>query len=309
VTHDSAKGAVTASWGAAASGFCVLVHGGAGARAPGELGGDRQGCRAAADAGAAILRAGGSSLDAVQRAVEILEDDPRFNAATGGALTVNGRLELDAAIMDGRELRAGAVCCLPPYRHPIAIARAVLEQGRHLLYAGTGADAFARRCGFLPVLDDSMITVGAREEWQRAATRAAANESGGTVGAVARDRHGHVAAATSTGGIAGKQHGRVGDSPIVGAGTYADDLAGAASATGYGEGILRMAVGARAMHALLAGQSPQAAASAVMAQLGARIGTEAGLILVARDGRLGWARSSPNMPWAAVWDGQREDGG
>jgi L-asparaginase / beta-aspartyl-peptidase len=309
VTHDFANGAVTASWGAAASDFCVLVHGGAGARTAGEISDDRQGCRTAAEAAAAILRAGGSALDAVQHAVEILEDDPRFNAATGGALTVDGRLELDAAIMDGRELRAGAVCCLPPYRHPIAIARAALEQGRHLLYAGTGADAFARRCGFAPVLDGSMITKGARDQWQRAVAKATAHESGGTVGAVARDRHGHVAAATSTGGITGKQHGRVGDSPIVGAGTYADDLAGAASATGYGEGILRMAVGARATQALLAGESPEGAASAVLAQLAARVGTEAGLILVAPDGRLGWARSSPNMPWAAVWDGQREDGG
>jgi beta-aspartyl-peptidase (threonine type) len=129
------------------------------------------------------------------------------------------------------------------------------------------------------------------------------------VGAVARDRDGHVAAATSTGGITGKQHGRVGDSPIVGAGTYADDHAGAASATGYGEGILRMALGARATQALVAGETPQAAASAVITQLAARVRTEAGLILVARDGRLGWARSSPNMPWAAVWDGQGEDGG
>jgi beta-aspartyl-peptidase (threonine type) len=159
------------------------------------------------------------------------------------------------------------------------------------------------------VLDDSMITEGARRQWARAAAKPIADASGGTVGAVARDRQGHVAAATSTGGIAGKQHGRVGDSPIVGAGTYADDLAGAASATGYGEGILRMALCSRAAHALLAGQSPQAAASAVMSQLAARVGTEAGLILVARDGQLGWARSSPNMPWAAVWDDQREDGG
>jgi L-asparaginase / beta-aspartyl-peptidase len=309
VTHDFAKRAVTASWGAAANAFCVLVHGGTGARSPAELGDDRQGCKVAAEAAAAILRAGGSALDAVQRAVEVLEDDPRFNAATGGALTVDGRLELDAAIMDGRDLRAGAVCCLPPYRHPIAVARAVLEEGRHLLYAGTGADAFARRCGFAPVLDGSMITADARGQLARIATKPTANESGGTVGAVARDRQGHVAAATSTGGIMGKQHGRVGDSPILGAGTYADDLSGAASATGYGEGILRMALGARATQALLAGHAPKDAASAAMTQLRARVGTEAGLILVAPDGRLGWARSSPDMPWAAVWDDQHEDGG
>lgn len=300
---------VTATWGAAARDYCVLVHGGAGARPVSELQGERDGCAAAAEAAAAILRAGGSALDAVQRAVEVLEDDPRFNAGTGGALTHDGLLELDASIMDGRELRAGAVCCLPPYQHPIAVARAVLDQGRHLLYAASGADAFARSAGFTPVTDGRMITAGARARLTRVLAGQGEAPSGGTVGAVARDRAGHVAAATSTGGITGKQHGRVGDSPILGAGTYADDHAGAASATGYGEGILRIGLCGRAVAALASGRSAEVAARETMAQLAQRVGTEAGLILVAPDGQLGWARSAVAMPWAACWDDQRSDGG
>lgn len=287
----------------------MLVHGGAGMRAAGELTAEREGCAAAAEAAAAILRQGGSALDAVQRAVEVLEDDARFNAGTGGALTRDGELELDASIMDGRDLRAGAVCCLPPYQHPIAVARAVLDQGRHLLYAASGADAFARKAGFVPVQDGSMITAAARARLAQVLQAQGDPPSGGTVGAVARDRRGHVAAATSTGGITGKHHGRVGDSPILGAGTYADDHAGAASATGYGEGILRIGLCGRAVAALTTGLSAEAAAHDAMAQLARRVGTEAGLILIAPNGQLGWARTAVAMPWAAAWDDQRRDGG
>jgi beta-aspartyl-peptidase (threonine type) len=294
--------------------FVLLVHGGAGKRAGDEPERARAGCLAAARAGAEILRAGGSALDAVQRAVEVLEDDPQFNAGTGGSLTWDGALELDAAIMDGRDLRAGGVCCLPPYRNPIAIARAVLNEGRHVLYASSGADALARRAGFLPEAPSRMITQAAIEKLERfraAQSEAAQDPSatgGGTVGAVARDRAGHVAAATSTGGVTGKRSGRVGDSPILGAGTYADDLRGAASATGFGEGILRVSLSALVMSHLAAGKSVGAAAREALQALRVRVGTDAGIIVVAPDGGFGLAHSTQYMPWAVCFDRSEESG-
>jgi beta-aspartyl-peptidase (threonine type) len=294
---------VTASWGQKTEGHAVLVHGGAGARDADELEPSRSGCAKAAALAGAILRAGGRALDAVQAAVEALEDDPCFNAGTGGALSEAGTLLLDASIMEGRDLRAGAVCALPPHRHPIAIARAVLEDGRHVLYAGDGAVTFARSAGFVPVDPESMITAKARallERWLRAREQA---REGNTVGAVARDRHGHVAAATSTGGITGKRPGRVGDSPIIGAGTYADDLSGAASATGAGEGILRVALCTRVVDAMSLERSAEQAAREALANLADRIGTDAGVIVIGRDGSLGWARTTSTMAWAAEWDG------
>lgn len=295
--------AIKASFGEAPAGYCVLVHGGAGGRAEGELEPERESCTRAAQAAGEVLRSGGSALDAVQRAVELLEDDPQLNAGTGGALTDRGTLELDAAIMEGSGLRAGAVCCLPPYRHPIAIARAVLEQGRHVLYAADGADAFARAAGFTPEDPARMITERARAQLQRFLATQGVSTGGNTVGAVARDRAGHVAAATSTGGVVGKRPGRVGDTPIPGGGTYADDSAGAVSATGRGEGILRVALAARVALAMGNGDVPEAAVRKALSILAARVGTEAGLIAVAPDGRIGLARTSASMPWAAVREG------
>jgi beta-aspartyl-peptidase (threonine type) len=300
---------VTARWSSDTLGHCVLVHGGAGRRDPAEGEQERAVCVAAAAAAEALLRAGGSALDAVQRAVEVLEDDPLFNAGTGGALTDQGTLELDASIMEGGALRAGAVCCLPPYRHPIAIARAVLEEGRHVLYAGAGADALARRAGFEPAAPGSMITQRAREQLQRFLAAQQPAAGGNTVGAVARDAHGHVAAATSTGGIVGKRSGRVGDSPVPGAGTYADDARGAASATGHGEGILRVTLTARILADIAGGADPEHAAAERIAELATRVGSHAGVIVVAPSGRLALARSSATMPWAAAWDGGHTSGG
>jgi beta-aspartyl-peptidase (threonine type) len=300
---------VTASWSLSTRGYCVLVHGGAGARQAGDLAAEVAGCELAARAAAELLRAGGRALDAVQRAVEVLEDDPRFNAGTGGALTEHAELELDASIMDGRDLRAGAVCCLRPYRHPIAVARAVLDDGRHVLYAAQGADEFARRAGFSPADPASMITPAARAQLAHVLATRDAARGGNTVGAVARDAHGDLAAATSTGGIVGKRRGRVGDSPILGAGTYADSGAGAASATGAGEGILRITLCARAVASLVGGLSVQAAASQALALLAQRVGTSAGLILVAPSGELGIARSTSSMPWAAGTSDAAHSGG
>jgi L-asparaginase / beta-aspartyl-peptidase len=297
--------AVRASWSALDSGasWSVLVHGGAGRS---ESDAERiEGCRRAAGAAAALLAGGATALDAVQAAVRALEDDPLFNAGTGACLTEDGLIELDAAIMEGASLRAGGVCAMPPFRNPIDVARAVLAEGRHVLYAGDGAAAFARRAGFAPTTHDAMTTDRARRKWEelRKGSMVPGSVPTGTVGAVARDAHGNLAAATSTGGILGKKSGRVGDSPIVGAGTFADDEAGGASATGQGEGILRTCLAKTAVDEIRRGASPEQAARWAIEHLSNRVGATGGIILVDPAGRIGLARSTPSMAWGAAWEG------
>jgi beta-aspartyl-peptidase (threonine type) len=274
----------------------VLVHGGAGSL-EGSGTDPSEGCRVAADRALAILLGGGSALDAVEAAVVSLEDDPRYNAGVGAALTETGLVELDASIMEGRSLRAGAVCALRHHRNAVRVARAALEDGRHVFYAGEGARAFARRAGIAEVDPASLVTERAR------ARLATARDAGNTVGAVARDASGDVAAATSTGGITGQREGRVGDSPVIGAGTHAENGHGAASATGPGEAILRVTLAFRATRMLGHGRPPDDVAGAVLTELFDRLGGLAGIILVDADGKLGFARSTDAMPWAARWDG------
>lgn len=290
---------ITGSGSVQGKGWGIVVHGGAGALAAEDGAGHAAGCLRAARAAAERLAAGGQALDAVQVAVEVLEDDPLFNAGVGASLTSAGHVELDASIMDGQSLRAGGVCALPPFRHPVAIARAVLEQGRHVLYAGAGAARFAEAAGFSPVPEDALIVERARERLAEALRRDPP-PWGGTVGAVAFDRHGQIAAATSTGGTTGKLPGRVGDSPIVGAGTYADSHAGGASATGHGEGILRVALTGSLVSRMRSGESAEAAARIVLDEMQARVGSEGGVIAVDPRGGLAWARTSPGMSWAWV---------
>jgi L-asparaginase / beta-aspartyl-peptidase len=291
---------VAASWGAEGGDWAVLVHGGAGDLRPDRVPEHVAGCVEAAAAAAELLRSGASALDAVQRAVAVLEDNPCFNAGTGACLNAEGLIELDAALMEGTGLRAGAVCALPPFLHPIAIARAVLDDQRHVLYAAEGAARFAREHGFHPVTSEVMTTEAARARWVAArAGQAGEGWAGGTVGAVARDARGAVAAATSTGGLVNKRAGRVGDTPLPGAGTYADDEGGAGSATGAGEAIIRIVLTKCAIDALRAGVHPDAAARAGIGALGARVGGTGGLILVDRTGRLGLARNTASMSWAA----------
>ncbi|MDD9946661.1 MAG: isoaspartyl peptidase/L-asparaginase [Myxococcales bacterium] len=295
---------ITDTWHVGPSEWSILVHGGAGSRK-----GSRQmaavaGCRTASETAARVLSTGGSALDAVELAVRCLEDDPTFNAGTGGALCSDGSMELDAAIMAGTDLRAGAVCALPPYRNPIAIARAVLQEGAHVLYAGAGAEAFARAHGFDPADPAEMVTDGAREELERARSQGRATLwAGNTVGAVARDSGGRLAAATSTGGLPGQARGRVGDSPIVGAGTAADDERGACSVTGDGDAILRVSMAADALFRMACGSAPELAACEALELLAARTGAPAGLILVHPDGALAAAFTTPTMSWAACQPG------
>ncbi len=283
----------------------VLVHGGAGDVPEGARAAHAEGCRLAAVAGEAVLRETGSALEAVVRAVQVLEDDARFNAGTGACLDEEGALSFDASVMEGTQLRAGGVCAMPAFRNPIHIARAVLEDARHVLYAGEGAARFARARGFAPVEPSAMITEAARERLAKVlAGRADRGWAGGTVGAVACDAAGRVAAATSTGGMVAKRLGRVGDSPILGAGTYADDESGAASATGEGEAILRLGLTRHACELLRSGLSAQEAADAAIARLGQRLGASGGIIVVDSLGRLGHARNTATMSWGLARDGE-----
>ncbi len=282
----------------------VIVHGGAGLIAPEKRAAHRAGAERAAEAGLVVLRGGGSALDAAQRAVELLEDDPIFNAGTGACLTGEGTIELDAAVMEGTTLRAGAVTVLPPFAHPIRIARAVLEQGRHVLYAGAGAAAFAEGAGFAPSSLEAMRTQAAVERLARYQQgKEGEGWAGGTVGAVALDALGHLAAATSTGGTVGKQKGRVGDTPLLGAGTYADDLAGAASATGIGEAIMRACLTRTATDLTRQGMPAQRAAEAAIATFADRFGGSGGVILIDPRGRTGAAWNTETMTHAIAREG------
>ena len=297
------------SLGGPVEGFALLVHGGAGAVPEARRAAHTEGCRRAAAVGAAALRSGGSALDAVELAVRALEDDPLFNAGTGACLNAEGRVEHDASIMSGADLRAGSVCAIDGFLQPISIARAALEDGRHVLYAGPGARAFALARGFVPVGDAALETTAARAAFEAVRGQdSASGWAGGTVGAVAIDARGGLAAATSTGGLTNKRAGRVGDSALIGAGTYADDEAGAVSTTGHGEGMIRIAAAHTASAAMARGESAEAAISAVLSRLTAKIGTSGGLIAVDHARRWGLARSTVTMSWALV-TGTREDAG
>lgn len=269
----------------------IIVHGGAGRASPRTLQERIVVCRDAAARGWEILKSGGSGLDAVETAVTILEDNPLFNAGKGSALTALGNIEMDAAVMCS-DLRTGAVAAVSGIRNPIKLARKIMEDGRHLLLAGAGARAFARACGIQECTEAELITESQHRRWQR---------SQGTVGCVALDRRGLSFAATSTGGMVGQLDGRVGDSPLPGCGTYANRH-GAVSCTGVGEAIIRTVLAKSAVDCLGAGFDATAAAMASVELLARETGAEAGLILVDRDGNIGYARNTEEMPVCYITD-------
>jgi beta-aspartyl-peptidase (threonine type) len=272
----------------------IVVHGGAGRETLEDRAARDTGIACALEAGWAVLAAGGDALDAAVAAVVVLEDDPHFNAGLGSVLTVDGDVEMDASVMEGTGLRAGAVGAVRGVRNPVRLARAVLEEGREVLLVGEPATALADRHGIARCAPEALVTPDAQRRWRE--QRSARGE---TVGAVARDAHGRVAAATSTGGVAGKRAGRIGDSAIIGAGTYADDAVGAASATGPGEGIIRVSLVRRALDLVARGSDPATAATAALDELRRRLGMTAGLILVDRAGRVAAAHTTEAM--AAAW--------
>jgi len=288
--------------------FTIVVHGGAGALASEERGrAAAAGCLEAARIGHRILAEGGSALEAVQAACVALEDNPLFNAGTGSCLNEEGRIEMDAAIMEGTSRRAGGVAVITGVRNPILVARRVLDRGRHVLLAGEGAERFARAEGFAPYPPSLLLTEAALDRWRRE-REGTLPPCPGTVGAVAIDREGRVAAATSTGGTSGKAPGRVGDSPIPGAGLYADDAAGAVSATGHGETILRAVLSRYVCDRMAAGLPAQQAVEEGIRELG-RLGGEGGAIAVDPAGRAGIASNTPFMSWAVIEADGRESSG
>ena len=292
--------------------WSLAIHGGAGvierARLSPEKDAEiRAALGAALAAGEAVLKAGGSALDAVTAAVVLLEDNPNFNAGRGAVFTHDGTNELDAAIMRGDTRAAGAVAGISATKNPIRLARRVMEHGQHVFLAGKGADQFSREQGLEQAPPEWFATPERRrqldERNSKAADRTDIDRKYGTVGAVARDMAGHLAAATSTGGLTGKRWGRIGDAPVIGAGTWADDRACAVSATGAGEFFLRVGVAHEICARMrLGGAGLQAAADAVMADVLALGGT-GGVIVVAPDGTNGFSFNTPGMYRGRVTSG------
>jgi beta-aspartyl-peptidase (threonine type) len=282
----------------------IAVHGGAGDIPRAELTAERTSeyhavLEQALRAGESLLATGGSSLDAVTAAVQSLEDNSLFNAGHGAVLAANGFCELEASIMDGRDLRAGAVTGIRHVRSAIVLARLVMERSPHVMLAGAGAEEFALEHGLAPVPNSYFVTLRRQRELDamlQGSARAERMTSMGTVGAVALDSSGNLAAATSTGGMTGKRWGRVGDSPIIGAGTYAANDACAVSATGHGEFFIRAAV-AHEIASLMryAGRSMVEAAGIVVKEQLTRLGGVGGVVAIGRDGSIAMPFNSQGM--------------
>lgn len=259
----------------------------------------RQGVIEAAKAGWAVLQNHGSALDAVEAAVRVMEDNPTFDAGRGSFPNQAGEIEMDAILMDGATLNNGAVAAIQHVAHPISVARLVMERTPHTLLVGAGAEAFARSVG-VPLIPTEALLV------ERNDLPPAAGGSGlllpvqDTVGALALDEQGHLAAATSTGGMRNKMPGRVGDSPIIGCGAYADDSIGAASATGRGEDIMKVILSKSACDLMAGGLAPQPAAESIIRYLAQRVNGQGGIILMNPRGEVGCAYNSLRMGRAWV---------
>lgn len=271
--------------------WAIAVHGGAGEWEEGLRDRARAGVSIAVKHGGSLLHEGASALDAVTAAVVVLEDDPLFNAGTGSVLNRDGEVEMDASVMTGHDLGFGAVAAIRRVRNPVLVARCVLERSAHALLAGEGAVVFARAHGFG---DYDPITSEARAAYRRARTGLRL----GTVGAVALDAEGRLAAATSTGGMLLKLPGRVGDTPVPGAGTYATEHA-AVSATGKGELTMRFVAAKSICDLVASGVHVQEAIGRVLVRMRDTVGGDAGFISVGRDGSIGIDHGTPHM--AAAW--------
>lgn len=309
----------------------LLVHGGAWAIPDDAAAAHENGVRNALDAGHRILSRGGTALDAVEAAVTVLEDDPTFDAGCGSFLTSNGRVQLDALLMDGGRMKAGGVACVERLRNPIQAARLVLEQSPHVYFVGVGAEEFAQSHG-MPLIENAELVLDReRERLKIAQERQAAgladatfsgleddkgpetaiprvDASHDTVGAVALDARGNLAAATSTGGTLNKTPGRVGDSSLIGCGCYADNLSAAVSLTGWGEPIMKLVLGKWATDRVAAGSAPEFAAREAISYLHNRLGGHGGIILLGPDGRFGMAHNTPAMAWGLATENGLETG-
>lgn len=294
--------------------IAIIVHGGAGNLPQERAEAAKEGCRQAAQIGWRVLQDGGSALDAVEAAAFSLEDNPIFNAGTGACLNKDGSIELDAGIMEGQTLQVGAIAGVEHIKNPITLARRVLESS-HVLLMGEGAEEFAQEQGFPFCTREDLLTERQYQQWQALLTAEAEQASSepryhrrevrsvsreekhGTVGAVALDSAGQLAAATTTGGIPNKYPGRIGDSPLVGCGFYADENA-AISCTGYGEDFIRLLIAKRAADFVDRGYDAPEAAKAAIGVLSAKATGTGGLIVVDRLGNVGFAWNSPYMAYA-----------
>lgn len=299
--------------------YSIIVHGGVGA-----VPGDRSkavvdGVREAVLAGSGVLDGGGYSLDAVEAAIMVLEDNPLFNSGTGSVLTFDGEVEMDAAVAYGPTLGFGAIAGIKNIQHPISLARMVMEKTDHVLLQGSGAQEFARLMGIAP---HNPVTAERRVQWRDYREKFLRGDAGdwpklkalmkehpefmhGTVGAVAVDDRGEVAAGTSTGGVFLKLLGRVGDTPLPGAGTYATAFGGASS-TGLGESMMRTLITKTACDFMRMGLDAQGAASGAINMLSNILGTEAGIIVVDRQGGIGFAQNTSQMAHAYFKKGMSE---
>lgn len=283
-----------------------IVHGGAWGIPDAEVADHLAGVRAAVDTGWRILAEGGSALDAVEAAIVLMEDDPAFDAGVGSHLNRDGQVELDAGLMEGAELRAGAVAGVRRLRHPISAARRIMEIGDHILFVGDGAERYAEEKG-IALIDNGELVIPrerARYEAMRAETLKLTTPDPfrqrhfGTVGAVALDAAGRIVAGTSTGGSLYKRPGRVGDSPLPGSGYWADATTAGVSTTGWGESIIRVQLARRAAELIDQGAVGPEAAVRAIEELGTRVGGWGGIILIDRAGWIGFAHNTPRMAFA-----------
>jgi len=282
----------------------LVVHGGAWAMPHDVVEDHRRGVQKALRVGWEVLASGGSALKAVEEAVVVMEDDETFDAGRGSFLTADGKVQMDALIMDGATLRAGGVGCVERIRNPIRAARLILSESPHVYFVGEGAEQFAAGLGIELIDNHELVIERERKRLAEAKAKAAAGERDltfaghDTVGAIALDGHGHLAAATSTGGTLNKTPGRVGDSSLIGCGCYADDQSGAVSCTGWGEPIMKLVLGKWATDRVSAGSAPELAAREAIGYLSARVNGHGGMILLDARGRYGIAHNTPRMAWA-----------
>ncbi len=284
----------------------ILVHGGAWAIPEDMVESHLHGVEAAANVGWQILQRSGSSLDAVEAAVVAMEEDETFDAGRGSFLNMDGRVQLDALIMDGATLRAGGVGCVEHIRNPIRAAKKILTESPHVYFVGTGAERFAQEHGIELCANQELIIEREVERLREAKKQGYLQmpdefgpcRSHDTVGAVALDRYGNIAAATSTGGTLNKAPGRVGDSSLIGCGCYADNRSAAVSTTGWGEPMMKLVLSKWAADRVEDGLAPQESAQRALYYLKARLNGHGGVIMVDTRGRIGIAHNTPRMAWA-----------
>uniref|UniRef100_A0A8B9FPK0 Isoaspartyl peptidase/L-asparaginase n=1 Tax=Amazona collaria TaxID=241587 RepID=A0A8B9FPK0_9PSIT len=282
----------------------IVVHGGAGRIFKEREQGSRDGVVRAALRGYGILKQGGSALDAVEEAVRSMEDDPHFNAGCGSLLNEKGEVEMDAIIMDGKNLDSGAVSAVKCIANPIKLARLVMEKTKHMLLTDHGAHLFAQAMGIPETPGEKLITERSWERWKKNLEGLQFQDYLGTVGAVAIDSEGNVACATSTGGLSNKLVGRVGDTACIGSGGYADNHSGASSTTGHGESIMKVVLARLILYHMEQGMSPEMAADTALDYMKTRVGGLGGVVVINSSGEWAARFSTKQMSWATVKDGQ-----